>query len=52
MERIIRRGVHESDWVGLRGFFDLTHNGGSKKINPTQPSHKSNSIHMGWVGSG
>ena len=27
-------------WVGLRGFFDLTHHGGSKKIQPnlTQPN--------------
>ena len=32
------KDVHGSSWVGLRGFFDLTHYGGSKKIqpNPTQ----------------
>ena len=54
------RGVHGSGWVGLRGFFDPTHHGGSKKIqpNPTQPnpSLKSNPTqpnptHMGRVES-
>ena len=32
-------GVHRLGWVWLRGFFDPTHHGGSKKIqfNPTQP---------------
>ena len=47
----IDRGVHGSGWVELRRFFDLTHHGGSKKIqpnpthhiNPTQP----NPTHMG-----
>ena len=40
---IVDRGVHRSGWVRLRGFFDPTHHGGSKK-NSTQPnpSHKSN----------
>ena len=38
-------------WVGLREFFDPTHHGGSKKIQPN-PSHKPNPTHMGWVGSG
>ena len=34
----ISRGVHGSGWVELRGFFDPTHHGESKKIqpNPTQ----------------
>ena len=41
------RGVHGSGWVGLRGFFDPTCHGGSKK-NSTQP----NLTHMGRVGSG
>ena len=36
------RGVHGSGWVGLRGFFDPTHHGGSKKIQP-------NPTHMGRV---
>ena len=47
------RGVHELGWVRLRGFFDPTHHGGSKK-NSTQPnpSHKSNSTQMGQVGLG
>ena len=37
--------------VGLKGFFYLTHHGGSKK-NSTQSdlSHKSNPTHMGRVG--
>ena len=47
------RGVHESGWVGLRGFFDPNRHGGSKKIqpnptyyiSPTQP----NPTHMGQV---
>ena len=41
------RGVHGSDWVRLRRFFDLTHPGGSKKIqpNPTQPTW----VGLGWV---
>ena len=40
------RGVHGSGWVGLRGFFDPTCHGGSKK-NSTQP----NLTHMGRVES-
>ena len=43
--------MHGSSWVGLRGFFDPAHHGGSKKIqhnptyhiSPTQPT---------WVGLG
>ena len=30
-------GVHGSSWVRLRGFFDPTHHGGSKKFSLTQP---------------
>ena len=37
------KGVHGSSWVELRGFFNITHHGGSEKFNPTQ---------MSWVGSG
>ena len=39
--RAITRGVHGSGWVGLRRFFDLTHDGELKKIrpNPTHPTH-------------
>ena len=32
------RGVHGLGWVGLRGLFDPTHHGGSKKFNLTQPN--------------
>ena len=35
------RSVHESGWIGLRGFFDLIYYSGSKKFNPTQ---------LTWVG--
>ena len=47
------RSVHGSGWVRLRGFFDPTHHGGSKK-NSTQPnpSHKSNPTQPTWVGLG
>ena len=46
-------GVHGSGWIGLREFFDPTHHGGLKKIqpitgvqpNPTQPTW----IRLGWV---
>ena len=45
--------MHESGWIGLKGFFDPAHHGGLKKIqhnpthliNPTQ----SNLTHMGRV---
>ena len=47
------RGVHGLGWVGLRGFFDPTHHGGSKKIQPNQTHHISptqpNPNHMGRV---
>ena len=50
------KDVHGSSWVGLRGFFDLTHYGGSKKIqpNPTQPnpSHTFNLTQSNPYGSG
>ena len=39
---VVNRGVHGSDWVGLRGFFDPTHHDGSKKIQPNP--HRS-----GWI---
>ena len=37
---VLVRDVHGLGWVWLRGFFDPTHHGGSKKIqpNPTQPN--------------
>ena len=50
------RGVHGSGWVGLRGFFDPTYHGGSKKIQPNLIHHISptqpNLTHMGRVRSG
>ena len=30
----LSRGVRRSSWVELRGFFDTTHHGGSKTIQP------------------
>ena len=33
------RGVHGSGWVELRGFFDPTHHGGTKKIKPNPTHH-------------
>ena len=45
------RGVHGSDWVRLRGFFDPTHHGGSKKIQPN-PTHHINPTQPTWVGLG
>ena len=36
---VFSRGVHGSGWVGLRGFFDPTHHGGSKKIQPNLTHH-------------
>ena len=47
----IDRGVHGSGWVGLRRFFDLTHHGGSKKIQPN-PTHHINPTQPTWVGLG
>ena len=47
------RSVHESDWVGLREFFDLTHYDGFKKIQPNSTHYVSptqpNPTHMGRV---
>ena len=40
--KVLCKGVHGLGWVGLRGFFDPTHCGGSKKIQP-------NPTHMGRV---
>ena len=45
------RGVHGLGWVGLRGFFDPTHHGGSKKIQPN-PTHHINPTQPTWVGLG
>ena len=44
---VIYRGVHGSSWVGVRGFFDQTHHGGSKKIQPN-PTHMGQVESMGW----
>ena len=44
-------GVHGSGWVGLRGFFDPTHHGGSKKIQ-LNPTHHINPTQPTWVGLG
>ena len=41
----IVRGVHGLGWAGLREFFDPTHHGGLKKIQP-------NPTHMDRVGLG
>ena len=50
-----RRGVHRSSLIGLRGFFDPTHYGGSKNIQPNPTHHisltQSNPTYMGRVGS-
>ena len=50
------RGVHGTGLVGLREFFDPTHHGESKKIQPNPTHHISltqpNPTHMGWVASG
>ena len=35
-------------WVGLRGLFDLTHHGGSKKIQPN-PTHHIHPTQPTWV---
>ena len=47
------RGMCGSGWVGLREFFDPTHHGGSKKIQPNPTHHISptqpNPTYMGWV---
>ena len=43
-------------WVGLGGFFDLTHHSGSKKIQPNLTHHISptqpNPIQSTWFGLG
>ena len=45
------RSVHGSDWVELREFFDPTHYGGSKKIQPN-PTHHISPTQPTWVGLG
>ena len=47
----ISRGVHGSSWIGLRGFFDPIHHGGSKKIQPNPTYHISPTQPI-WVGLG
>ena len=43
------RGVHGSGWVRLRRFFDPTHHGGSKKIQPNP--HELDWVRLNpWVG--
>ena len=48
------RGVHGLGWVRLRGFFDPTHRGGLKNIQPNPNHHisptQSNPYGSGWVG--
>ena len=41
--------VHGSGWVRLRGFFDPTHHGGSKKIQPNPTHHISPRVGLGRV---
>ena len=43
--------MHGWDWVGLREFFDPTHHGGSKKIQPN-PAHHISPTQPTWVGLG
>ena len=47
------RGVHGSSWVGLGGFFDPTHHGGFKKIQPNPTHYKGTTqpkpTHIDWV---
>ena len=43
MEIDLSKGVHESGWVKFRGFFNPTHHGGLKKIQP-------NPYGLGWIG--
>ena len=45
------RGMCGSGWVGLRGFFDPTHHGGSKKIQPNLTHHIS-PTQPTWIGLG
>ena len=45
---ILIRGVHWSGWVKLRGFFDPTYHGGSKKIQPN-PTHHISPTQLIWV---
>ena len=49
MEIDISKGVHESGWVKLRGFFNPTHHGGLKKIQPNATHHKGPTQPM-WIG--
>ena len=41
------RNVHGSDWIKFRRFFDPTHYGESKKI---QPNLSQPNCGLGWVG--
>ena len=43
--------MHGSGWVGLRGFFDPTHHGGSKKIQHN-PTYRISPTQPTWVGLG
>ena len=45
---MVVRGVHGSGWIGLRRFFDLTHHGELKKIQPN-PTHVGRVEPMGWT---
>ena len=44
----VSKGVHELSWVGLRGFFYLTHHDESKKIQPN-PTHHISLTQLTWV---
>ena len=52
--RLWLRGMHGSNWVKLREFFDPTHHGGLKKSNPTQPitGVQPNPTQPTWIGLG
>ena len=43
------RGLHGLGWIGLRRFFDPTHYGGLKKIQPS-PTYYVSPIQLTWVG--
>ena len=49
MEIDLSKGVHELGWVKLRGFFNPTHHGGLKKIQPN-PTHHKGPTQPIWIG--
>ena len=52
-EDLSNKGMHGLGWVKLRKFFDPTHHGGSKKIQPNSTYHISstqpNPYGSGWT---